>query len=103
MRLELVLATDDNSTNVIGEIHPDPLPDPPMPPIVNWVVARNTASGLFALTPGSYCYHFHVEGNGGVFTLTLNSGEGDGKVLATKKFDTQYGFYGRTFLFTVGS
>jgi hypothetical protein len=103
MKLELVLATDDNSTNVAGEIFNDPLVDPPVPPVVNWVMARNTASALFALTPGTYAYHFSVGGNGGKFTLTLRSNEGDGKVLGTRQYDTEYGFYGRTFVFTVGA
>lgn len=70
------------------------------PPVVTHVIARPSFSTRFALEPDDYFYVFHVEGDGGAFTLKVKQGGQDGPI-AVKKFDTQDGFYHRILRFRV--
>jgi hypothetical protein len=100
MNLELYLKSDDSSLAAAGEIYPDPLPDDARP-IVNMVVARNTYSALFSLSPGRYGYYFHVEGGGGAFEISLVRADTQDQVSKPDQFDTKYGYYGKVYLFAV--
>ncbi|HZS42011.1 MAG TPA: hypothetical protein VFF06_34520 [Polyangia bacterium] len=100
MKLSLECAADDNSTVVTGEVYAHPVDDTARP-IVNMVVARNSYSALFSLPAGSWVYHFHVEGAGGQLTLTLKDLDDNATPIASKIYDTRFGYYGKVFLFAV--
>src|SRR5438094_2362570 len=100
MKLSLECAADDNATVVTGEVYAHPYADGTRP-IVNMVVARNSYSALFSLPAGDWVYYFHVEGAGGKLTLTVKDLDDNATPIASKAYDTQFGFYGKVLRFTV--
>jgi hypothetical protein len=97
--LEILVSSKEPGLTTVGEIHRSPL-NPRQPPVVTDVIARNSRAARFALDPGDYSYHFHVEQGAGEFSVIVR-GAGDDAPLDSDDFDTEYGFYGRVFSFTV--
>jgi hypothetical protein len=85
------------TTSAIGEIFANPRGGGG--PVVNDVNVHAARTSRCQLPTGSYTYAFHVEGDGGKFTLEI-FGTGS-PATPTRTVDTSFGFSGWTFDFTV--
>jgi len=86
-----------NTPMTIGEIFTNPRGN--AGPEVNDVRVRAVRNAICQLASGAYVYTFHVEGDGGKFTLEI-AGTGNA-IPPTRAVDTSFGFSGWTFDFTV--
>lgn len=97
--LELLVDSQEAGLTTVGEIYRSPIAAR-TPPVVTDVIARASRSARFALSPGDYAYHFHVELGAGVFTITIRQA-GVATPIASDEFDTAFGFNGRVLRFSV--
>lgn len=70
------------------------------PPRVSHVIVRPSFSSRFMLPTGSWAYVFHVEGDGGKFTLQVEQ-DGNPAPLKSTSIDTADGFFHRVIRFEV--
>ncbi len=97
--IELSIKDTSPLSWVVGAVFPAGAPDN-TPPLVSQVIARLSFSSRFALPPGEYSFIFHVEGEGGPFTLEIRQ-EDEEEPLGSTPFDTKDGFYHRVLRFRV--
>ncbi|WP_437829943.1 hypothetical protein [Sorangium sp. So ce1153] len=102
MKLSISLDHDGSvHLRTIGEVFTPPLTETSKPEVSD-VNAQKGRPSRFVLQPGVYEYHFHVDNGSGAFTVAVTP-EGTQEPIASKQFDTKYGFAGKVLRFEVGS
>jgi hypothetical protein len=99
MDLVISLSADALGLTVVGEVYSSPVKADQAPKVSDVIAANGKVSHL-ALTHGSYEYRFHIEAAVGKCTVKVSRGD-NGQTIASKDYDTKFGFHGKVLSFEV--
>jgi hypothetical protein len=99
MDLVISLSAEAPDLAVIGEVYRSPVKVDQSPEVSDVIAANGKVSHL-TLAHGSYEYRFHIEAGVGKCSMKVSRGD-TGQTIASKDYDTKFGFHGKVLSFEV--
>lgn len=100
MRLKVAVSSKAPALQTNGEIYTFAGLADTQPPVVSDVIAADHKESFFSLDPGVYVYEFAISSGMGPLNVKVVRVD-TGDVLASKDFDTKYGYYGNDLKFEI--